>query len=869
MNWQKRGWFALALLALMGCGEEESVEVIELPQDLDAMISIADAAVDPPDAVILPADAQVMRDGGPADSSLIQFESCEDVCDHYANCQRLDLWPLGRDQCLIACAEAETSPRYNDYIACLQSTTCANLDACVVPTEPRPECPAVCEALGACGADARVPAGLPGFDGCATSCENRVMAQNIVECGAEYVESPETCDEPTFARCLLTERSQNCVALCDRRAECEPDLDVIDCAIACAQPPASEDPVAQRRERIAQTCARMAETCEELAACGERTGRTIEGDASIDDLCAANEVCGFLSREDCPQVAETLLLALAPGAIDCLTDHFTNRCEEAPFACLEQAPVPNTACSEWCAVGFACGLLPPGQLEIDCLPLCRAALDEGDEAVLADLRPRLACAYGNTCQEIEACVAAGDPAGDCQGTCARRAECEVGDDATCLQQCRERTQTRRGWAEQVCTLAAGECAGVALCDAPEPPDCGRLCDLVGECGVNRSDCIRRCDDAHFARPESYLETLSCVASTTRCDERRACLEGEGEGGVGCLAYCRRAIECGGSEADYADCVVECATGLPGEEGLRYQAAQACLEAAGADAECAVLDDCFENVDLGMFCDGFCEEQSRCLLVEDGAACADACRAALENAETIEQMSCVFAAIRRDAGCGAVAECVGAEFEPASEACQSLCATRNACDPAIDAFLCERMCIPEPAGTAIRATCAELGDCDSLPLCLDAPAAIPPACAAACGAVEACEAIVGGAGALFSDRADCETNCAARTILEGEEFPAKMQQCADENMCDADAFVECLDRGPLLGCDDAWAAFTACNLTGFLMVQGEAEYMMVCQDAFMMDPDLTQRQIDCVVEVGQRANGDPVVCFEQLGCLFMP
>ena len=68
MNWQKRGWFALALLALMGCGEEESVEVIELPQDLDAMISIADAAVDPPDAVILPADAQVMRDGGPAPS---------------------------------------------------------------------------------------------------------------------------------------------------------------------------------------------------------------------------------------------------------------------------------------------------------------------------------------------------------------------------------------------------------------------------------------------------------------------------------------------------------------------------------------------------------------------------------------------------------------------------------------------------------------------------------------------------------------------------------------------------------------------------------------------------------------------------------
>jgi len=651
MNWHMRGCIGLALLALCACDDEAPVEVVDLPPDLDAMIMIADAAVNLPDAVVIPRDASIPSDGGPADSALIQLNNCQDVCDHYSDCQRLDLWPLGRDQCLLACEEAETSPRYDDYIACLQSTTCANLDACTVPTRPRPECPAVCEVLSECGADARVPAGLPGFDGCATSCENRVMAQNIVECGEAYVEAPDTCDEPTFARCLLTERSQNCVALCDRRAECEPELDVIDCAIACSQPPASDDPVVERRERIAQTCARNAETCEDLAACGERTGRTIEGEATIDELCAANDICGFLSREDCPAVAEALLPALAPGAIDCLTDHFTNRCEEAPFPCLEPAPVPNTACSEWCAVGFACGLLDEGQLEIDCLPLCRAALEAGDEAVLAQLRPRLACAYGNTCAEIEACVAAGDPAGDCDGTCARRAECAVGDADNCLDECRQRTQTRRGWSEQVCTLAAGECEGVALCDAPEPPDCSRLCDLVVECGVARADCIRRCDDAHFARPESYLETLACVASTTRCDDRLACLNGEGEGGVGCLAYCRREIECGESDATYPDCILQCGTGLAGAEGLQYQAAQACLEAAGPQGECAALDACFDNVDLGMFCDGFCQEQTRCLLIEDAEMCAVACLADLESPETIDQMSCVFSAIRRFAAIG--------------------------------------------------------------------------------------------------------------------------------------------------------------------------------------------------------------------------
>lgn len=862
----------VATLALFACDEKADLDIVELDSDVDSMFRIADAGTDVPD-VAASIDVATAGDGGVADAQIVELNDCVDVCDHYEACQRLDLWPLGRDQCLLACEEAQMSPRFGDYIACLQSTTCGNLDACAVPTRPRPDCATVCATLGECGADRRVPVGLAGFDGCATSCENRVMAQNIVECGAEYVEAPDLCDETTFARCLLTARSQNCMALCDRRAECEPGLDAIDCAIACAQPPASEDPVTQRRERIAQTCARNAETCEELAACGERTGRIIEGDSTIEDLCAANDVCGFLSRDDCPEVAEALLLALASGAIDCLTPHFTDRCAEAPFPCLHPAPIPSSACSEWCAVGFVCGMLPEGQIEIDCLPLCRQALAEGDDAVLANLRPRLACAYGNSCAEIERCIEAGDPAGDCPTTCARRAECEVGDPEACLGQCRARTNTRRGWAEQVCTLAAGACEGVSLCDAPEPPDCAAICDLMVDCEVDRVDCIRRCDDAHFERPESFLETLACVASTTRCDERRACLDGEGEGGRACIAWCRRAIECGDVETPYPECVVTCATGLPGEEGLRFEAARPCLEAAGADAECAVLDACFENVDLGMYCGPYCAEQVRCQLVDDAEACAAACRGQIEDAETIDQMSCVFSAVRREAGCGAIAACVGAEFEPASDACQALCAARNACDAAVDAFLCERECIPEPAGTGIRAACAELGDCETLGLCLAAPAAIPVPCGPACAGVEDCAAITGGDGALFADRTRCEWYCAARSILDGDDFPARMQACSEDNMCDAVDFVDCLDRGPVLDCGDAWQAFNDCNTVDILMIfamfADEAGYLMICEEAMRNDPALTQQQIDCVVGVAQRANGDVAQCAEQLGCLVMP
>jgi hypothetical protein len=53
------------------------------------------------------------------------------------------------------------------------------------------------------------------------------------------------------------------------------------------------------------------------------------------------------------------------------------------------------------------------------------------------------------------------------------------------------------------------------------------------------------------------------------------------------------------------------------------------------------------------------------------------------------MSCVLSAIRRGSGCAAIAACVGAEFDPAPEACQRFCAERFQCDPEEDAFLCER------------------------------------------------------------------------------------------------------------------------------------------------------------------------------------
>lgn len=861
-------WMAVFLLVgpLVAACDDGGTD--EQPEP-DAMVRVMDAATDgttEDDAEPEPEPDMGEEPEPDPDMGLIRdLETCDDICAVYADCDRLDLWADSLEECQRGCADAELSDRFQGYRSCMQITACDALDECVVPARPRPECPDVCETLDECGATARVPGGLPEVANCATACNNRELAQSIINCGESVVYEPETCSEPDFARCVLGERQADCLALCDARAGCDEEIDPIDCALDCAQPAEVEDPVARRRQTIARTCAREAADCEELAACGQQVSRDIVGEASIEEMCAADEPCGFFAPQVCVDVAEPILRELADGAIDCLTTSF-NACDASVARCFAPATLPVEACDEYCAVSALCGTLPGGQVEFECVQQCRAALGTGDQALIAPLRPGLACAYGDTCADIAACIEASGAADACPAYCARLAEFgrPVPDD--CEAVCLERGRTARGFAERSCTLAAGTAEAVdAHCAVPPPPRCDALCERLDACQLGGPECVASCDDDDFADPDAFLPRLACNVATARCDERAICEGGDLSGGDACRAWCKRESECNGADIDPVDCLIECGEGLPAAEGLLFDGARPCLEEAGPDAECEDLDACVEAVPADGYCESFCAATVGCRLAEGNEACIADCRRNAEDAEQIEQAACAIAAQRAGAGCAVVAECIGAEVEPASPACQTLCAARNACDEDVDTFLCERDCIPEPEGTPVRAACAARAACNELQTCLDAPGVVPPVCDDVCGQVGACDLL--GEDGLYADADGCRADCGGLEVLRGMGTADAIAVCVDGAMCDADAVTACFDVGPGYTCEDAYDAIQSCNNGPLFGADDRQTYLMTCNGALMMDPATTQGQIDCVVQVADEAMGDPLACFGQIACLF--
>lgn len=862
-------WLGVLLVALWAAGCDDGTQDAVDGGGPDAMVRQMDAATDggpEPDGEVEP-DAEADPDMTPDMEGIVRdLETCDDICAVYAGCDRLDLWAGDLDECLRGCADAELSDRFQGYRACMQITRCEALEECVVPARPRAECGEVCDALDACGATARLPGGLPDVANCATACNDRVLAQSIINCGEPVVYEPEICDEADFARCVLGERQSDCLGLCDRRAECEPGLDAVDCALECARPTEVDDPVARRRVMVARTCAREARDCEELAACGRQISGPIVGEATVDELCAANEGCDFLDGMTCAEEAPAMLRELADGAIDCLTESFT-ACEESPLRCFAPATIAPEACDEYCAVAALCGTLPGGQVEFECVQQCRALLGSGDPALIAPLRPQLECAYGDTCADIAACVADAGAAEACDAFCARRAECggEGGD--ACVADCEARGNTARGFAERACTLAAGACEAAESCAPPPPPRCDVLCERLDACGFGGPACVASCDDADFRDPDDFLSRLACVAATARCDERAVCEGGDRSGGDACRAWCRRAIDCGGAEVDPVDCLVECGEGLPAADGLVFDGARACLADAGPEAECAALDACVEAVPADGYCEAFCAATVGCRLVQGNEACIAACRGRAEDPEQIEQAACAIGARRAGAGCAVVAECIDAELEPASPACQALCAARNTCDEDVDAFLCERDCIPEPEGTPLRAACAGRANCEELPICLDAPPLAPAACAEVCDTLAACPDAIGAAdGALYPDADACLADCGGIEVLRGDGTAAGIAACLGAAACAPDVTAACFEVAPGNTCQDAWDALVACNNQAVFGGDNEAQYLMDCQNLLMMDP-ATQGRIDCFVETAATAMGDPIGCLGQFACLF--
>ncbi|MEE2756666.1 MAG: hypothetical protein VYA30_08385 [Myxococcota bacterium] len=862
----------LVFCAATGCDDgsnNESTNIVTA----DGGRQIADASLD---QSMTPTDAAVLRDAGPiadgsnpADSSLLPLRDCEEICDFYVECDRLDLW-MGRQRsaCVSACEQVDDLPAFSGYRACLQTTSCEGLQDCRLPVRPRPTCNQVCETLDSCGATTRLPAAIPGVEDCSSGCGTPSISADIRRCGEAVVADPETCDEQEFALCMLREQAATCVQVCERKEDCGLVDEVIDCAISCLNRDVPMDPLALRRIRIEENCAEQSNTCDDFLSC-----QRIEIDGVNPDdvarICAADEACAFFG-DQCVESATDLLTLTDNNTLDCAVDRLENQCDVGLLSCLRPAFPPVGMCDEFCAVSAICGTLPQGQLELECVADCRGIIESEDRIRLAEIWRGLGCAYANSCAEFVDCTEQDLGVLDCEGLCQRRAECTPEQDDGCVDACQARQSTLRNWAERLCTQAAATCDGVGLCVADNPPPCDRLCTLYEACGQDASDCQTACDDRDYLGEDTFVEEYACAAAGQGCDSRLQCRGGDRQAGLPCLNWCQFQTQCSQGDVDILDCLDSCSAGLPGEQGLIFEAANQCLVDLGPGPACDDLNDCFDAVSADELCVQSCSEQARCGLIDDPAQCVQPCIDRFD-ANDVDELSCILRTQRLNVGCGAVAECTGIEVDPASADCSALCQAQSTCVADFDVFLCERGCTPAGDDLVIRRRCAELADCETLNLCLPDEIPIPDVCSDACASADTCDGLIGeAADALYTTRAECEVDCTARGLLSAGESVMNLPDCVAEAMCDPDAFSGCIAGRQPIDCGAGWDAVVACNNQLFLqlfgMINGRADYITVCEEQYGLNPAQVEADLACLTEIAMRANGDPNICLEQVQCL---
>lgn len=847
-------WWLAVALAIGGCDDGESGggggEGGSGEPDMRRRIRNMDEGVEPePDMGQSPQDEDagdppdVPEPDANVDPGVRNLPDCDAICAVYVECEALEeLWGGDLERCINACSDAEPSPRFPSYLACMQVTSCENIDECIVPPKPPPRCDEVCDAIEACEAEFR----LPSID-CMDACADEQVGRTMVECGEAVVDAaPEACDEPGFARCLLDDLATECMRTCDARALCADAQDPIDCAIECqANPPMPlEDPIAERRRNNTRSCLLNAEDCETVQACGVRP--PVEIDAQVvAGICAANAECPFFAPDECEATVAALLPELAEGGPACLLTHLTDRCGDPIYGCFEPSRERVGECQELCTVRALCEILPGDQTEFECTEACQNSVREGGQDFLS-YRRQLACAFSDTCEDLSACLESTTPEAMCEALCTTQTECGHFGAEDCPEDCADfdELSIRR---ELMCFPVAADCEVATRCVTPDPADCTLICDRFVECGGNRPPCVNRCNEEALADRAAFADRVACVASSARCDDVTACVDEDPARGLECVAWCR----------DQADCVIEDPSALeqctadcgenaaPGATGIEFDNAGACLAEAGGDAMCEEYDACIAEPEFTSFCGRYCEELGRCLLDEDAEACVADCEANDEE-EFINGAACALNARRRAAGCGPVAECIGAEVEPAGEPCVALCARRIECGEDLDPFLCERECAADPAAAPIQAACAGLAECDQLPACLEAPALPNEDCIALCTALDECEGVLGeGEDAPYPDAVTCLTECSGAAILDDAEFVSEAAPCVADAACDRETIDACLDPiDPV--CQGAWDAVVTC-MSQLLFGDNEEMFIAQCQAAIDAQGDLARLSYQCMVD----------------------
>ena len=145
-----------------------------------------------------------------------------------------------------------------------------------------------------------------------------------------------------------------------------------------------------------------------------------------------------------------------------------------------------------------------------------------------------------------------------------------------------------------------------------------------------------------------------------------------------------------------------------------------------------------------------------------------------------------------------------------------------------------------------------------------------ACVAACDSVSMCAGLVGAQpDALFADITACQVECAGRAILLEPDYLMGLNECVDGAMCDAEGVAACLAGAPNVDCGAGWDAIVACNNQPLLQLSGindRASYIRTCEEQFQMNPQQTEMQLACLIDVAAMANGDMLQCFGQIACV---
>ena len=614
------------------------------------------------------------------------------------------------------------------------------------------------------------------------------------------LEVTDVDDCPALAACLPPAGAVECDAGCAVRAACGLG-DAVQCADACAT-----DALARLRAAEQSACLAAADDCAGVAACATPEA---EEPPTAGEVCARYLACGFDDDFPCANIIADL--GDREGFLTCLDDAI-NPCPADPFDAIHGCRVAQpdevagyAECRQMCAARAQCEAGAPSIR--DCAAACVDGLGTGAGASTA----LLPCAAAATCAEFAACAAERLPERACGPYCARLAGCGLAP-VGCEQDCEGGFYRARQVARRDCTAAIGEsedgddCAAIGACDPGDARGCEAQCERTDRCGYGDPECVEGCDDSAFVDPIGAARRLACIMAAPLCfdafDALSRCMGGAPVGGAACLGWCRARAGCGAPDsAALAGCIVECGRGFAGDEGIAFEEARGCLEAAGGGAGCDAIEACLAPAAV-VDCAGWCAGLAAC-----GRAPAD-CEAVcagdgLARWRAVTQSECLGDAI----DCAAVDACV-ASVIPAPVDRVGLCADWDRCGLAAELFIACDVLVDGLGLSDEALRCFQAG----VEACPDDAAALLDRCVANendPAALAPCRRLCAVQGRCGASSRDCIDECVASMFRDPFGAQGRRLGCAEALTCDA--LAGCLrEAGAGEPCDAVCAAAVACG-----------------------------------------------------------